>query len=309
MTQQSELGKSINPERQSTNLLSQIKTDVSNTIRAFPDINQEKLIKDFNNGLVEYKKFALEDLYPGKKAYETMSAIRGSEFIFLPQKKKVDAFIQLDKLDDDKKNDLATQAVTKLYDSYLNSKKPLSSEAWEKFVKAYRTFNAYCHSDGRFRAHYPNIFFYETQGVSLPATVEINPQVWPPLTEKDYLENTQLQKKLAETVGIIKPDDDWSELIHRKNIKIVDFGYRENDSDKNLILGELRTDFQSNFSLGGMPQCYSNLPTKYPDVKAIMIFDKPSYEKKYNEKLDLLIQKGILTPRVILCVPAAEFAE
>jgi hypothetical protein len=308
MMPHSEMEQGNQKEKQSISLLSQIKTDISAAIKSFPNIPQEKLIMNFNDILLEHKGRVSEILSPETKGYGAMDAIWGNAFTSLPLKEKIDTYIRLRKLDDNMKNELATQTVTKLYEDYLKSKKPLSNGAWEKFVKASQVFNTYC-LDGKFISHYQDDFFSEAFGINLPKIADESFRAWISPTKEDYLRNTKLQEEFAKITGILRPDEMWTDFVHRPNIKIVNFGYRAGDSDKDLILGELRTSYTDSFNLGGMPNCYFNVPTRHQNVMSTIIFDKPSDNQKYNDKLDSLIQEGKLTPRIMLVIPAAEFAE
>jgi hypothetical protein len=308
MTSPSELQPNKAKEGQQISLLSQIKIDVSNAIKAFPDMPQDKLIKDFSDRLLEWRGWIMEDLSPGAKGYEIMKTIWGNEFSSLSLREKIDTYIRVRKLDDKEKNNLATHVVTKLYEDYLTSKRPFSNEAWGKFVNAYKNFNTRC-VNGEFISCYQDVFFYETYGVNLPTITDESFHSLTNPTKENRLKNTQLQEKFAKTAGFLNPDETFLDLIHRKNMKIVDFGYKASDLDKDLIIGELRSSYSNNFNLGNMPNCYENIPTKYQNTKAIVIFDKPYDDQKYNDKLDVLIQTGKLTPRIILVVPAREFAE
>lgn len=290
-------------------LLQNITGDVVSGVETMPGVNQKGLVGTFIKDIRHELDSNRMKYNPGGEYFQVMKTLQGDSFTSLPFKARFLAVAETDALTDEQKHKLVTDQLTNLYTTYHETEPTNwdgSQIAWQSFVEALKLFNAYVFNNKRKNAvefnggYFPIWWVNDKIYLCLPALAFYDYARKPSLDTNAALTNTELQMKIAREVEILTPEESWSDLINRSNIKLVHGYYEVKPDDDGLIIGKRNIDY----SLGGRASCYSNVPTKYPQTIATIYFDT-HYDLSglYNQRLEDLITQGIVSPKVILEVP------
>lgn len=313
ITREQEGGYALGAMVQLPPLLDQIVQDVTISVKATQGVNQEKLIGGFTQGIktrvVETKK----KFYPGGIYYDVLEPLKGDEFSKQPFRARFEEVVRTEALSDEQKRQLVSVGIARLYRNYIETDpkdQVASQRTWEKFVKARNQFYAYT-IGGEFYGAFPSWWYEEDVYFGLPT---LDNGDYYSRESKGYpdkattLTNQKLQTQIGRTTGVLHSEETLVDFIHRGNIKALPRNQAHRALEApSVIIGEV---WEQGFSLGGMPGTYRNIETKYPEIKALVMFDlRIDDTGKYDQKLDKLITEGILSPRMVFSVSTPVFLE
>jgi len=275
-------------------VLEQITADVSGGLRASPvdyDPLYSKFVEQLKGEIIGVRR----QFRPGGQYFEVMAALKDEDFTKQPLDVQLDMITQIDSLPEEQKDSLASSAVDRLYDCYVASPRGATGYAWSRYMSAFKLFSSYMSVQGNHRSSI-SMSWYEDQGMLHLPNLKQGDRL---SCEQNWV-NTYMQTHLARVTQILQPEETWLKFIHRDNIKKVDRWYKKTPEDEGVILGEV---WGEDWDLGGMPAYYRGVPTKYPGIQALVAFDyRYELSEVARQPLDILIKKGILSPRIVLPV-------
>ncbi len=200
-----------------------------------------------------------------------------------------------------------------------------SAGAWGRFIDVHQRCGASSQERG-FDVPYPDSFIW----VKSKITIDLPCLDWSvynryqdsPQDPRIAVANTDLQKQLAQALGILSTGETWPDFLHRETIipyydqycpYYYDYTTAANKMAqlqpgmtlgfKYLYSENLRTG-DIEFAFRGMPFTYYPVSTKYPEVTALIKFTIPG---ERTIPMDKLVQAGKSTPRITLQVPTEAF--
>jgi hypothetical protein len=300
------------------NILNQIRLDVLAGIKNASSVPQNELIASFDRDICQHQARISAELIPTGQTYNAIAIVKDGDFTEQSFLDRATMAVEIGKLSQGERDELATDKLNSLYDNYKNSTTVFSSnQHWRNFVQAYqllprRSNHMRMEIDGMM----PDFNFDEFVNITTPSRLnDLMFRYSLAYSDKAYgilTEDTKLQENIAKSLGILNQKETWVEFINRENIKEVDVEnykwliHEKKDIADGKIIGYYRGEYEHP-GYYHPPIIFVGAPTKYPQVRSTITFDCVHTSLMFEKNLKKSIEKGILYPQVRLSIPTSAF--